>query len=71
MKRGVAVVPALDVTCWCESRIARVATFDVRAGRTWSCGHVFCVPLAGRENAEPVGRAGFSDGNVTRVSLAA
>lgn len=71
MKRAVVLVPALDVYCWCEDKIGRVATLDVRAGRTWSCGHPFCVPLKGRQSAPLLRSAGFAAGRCTRLVGAA
>jgi hypothetical protein len=63
-----SLVSALDVVCWCESRIAKVGTLDVRALRTWSCG-IGCVPIRGFELAEPVGRASFNYGNQTKCAF--
>lgn len=54
MNRRPTMEPTLKVFCWCESKIARIPTLDVRAGRTWSCGGLTCVPLRGHESAEPV-----------------
>jgi hypothetical protein len=62
------MIAALDVVCWCESRIAKIPTLDVRALRTWSCG-IGCVPIRGFELAEPVGKASFYDGNRTRLAF--
>lgn len=50
----------LPVTCHCESSIVFVSREDIKAGRTASCGRVWCVPgmkpLPPRERLLPVRR---------------
>lgn len=44
IERRRAVFDMLDVTCWCEREIVRVAPSEVRAGRTSSCAWPWCGP---------------------------
>lgn len=44
VRQGIQVVPHLRVACWCEAQLVRVATSEVRAGRTGSCGAEGCGP---------------------------
>lgn len=42
----------LDVTCWCERKMRRASTDDVRYGRAgWSCGHADCERMAPQDVA--------------------
>lgn len=52
----------LEVLCWCQGFIVRVAGADLREGRTSSCGAANCMPPEGLVSAPQVGRAKRSSG---------